>query len=408
VKALHNAVYALVNGLYSLWAYRLRTILTALGVLMGVATVIAILSIIEGLNVSFKEQISLLGTGTLYVSQRPWIILTDWWKFWRRPPVTHRDAEYLEEHLTKAKVVVPFVDERANVDVGHSTLNMVRVIGSTEFWPEMSGIEPNAGRFLARGDVNSARAVVAVGHDVAEIMKREGVNLDDNINVAGRSLKVIATMPERGRIFGQSQDDYVVIPMPLFERFFGTQRSISIGVVVDPDELDQVSDEIIGLLRVRRRLAPEAEENFSINQQQMFVELYRELTRSLFATAIGLSIITLIVGGVGIMNVMLVAVAERTREIGIRKALGARPGTILLQFVTEAGLVSGGGGLLGTIGGLLLAKGVAKVTPLPAATAPSAIVLGIVFGIFVGVTFGFLPAYRASRLVPVRALSTGE
>jgi putative ABC transport system permease protein len=408
VRALHNAVYAVVNAIASLWSYRLRTSLTGLGVMMGVATVIAILSIIEGLNVSFKEQISRLGTGTLYVTRTPWIILADWWKYWRRPPITKRDVEYLEEHSTHAKLVVPFVDERANVEVGRSTLNNVRVIGSTEFWPEMSGVEPVEGRFLAKGDVDSARGLVAVGYDVAEAMKREGVNVNDTITVAGRSLRVIATMPERGRIFGQSQDDYVVIALPLFERYFGSQRSLTIGVVVDPDELDPAADEITGLLRVRRKLAPAVEENFAINQQQMFVELYRELTRSLFATAIGLGIITLIVGGVGIMNVMLVAVAERTREIGIRKALGARPATILLQFVTEAGFVSGVGGAIGTIGGVLLSKGVAKVTPLPAATAPSAIVLGIVFGIFVGITFGFLPAYRASRLVPVRALSTGE
>lgn len=408
MKWLFSLGYAARNALRSLWAYRLRTFLTGLGVMMGVATVIAILAIIDGLNSSFKDQISQMGTGTLYVSQMPWIIIGDWWKYMKRPPVTLKDVEHLEEHLTRATYVVPFADTRSNIEVGHSTLNRVRVIGSVAAWSAMSGIEPIDGRFIAPGDVEAVRQVIAVGADVANAMKREGFNIGDNIQVAGRPMKVISIMAERGRIFGQSQDDFVVIPLTAFERIFGTRRSITVGVVVDPDELDIATDEITGLLRTRRKLKPYDDDNFSVNQQQMFVDLYRELTRSLFATAIGLGLITLIVGGVGIMNVMLVAVAERTKEIGIRKALGARPGAILLQFVVEAGTVSGVGGAIGTTLGLLLAKGVSKWTPLPAEAAPSAVLIGIVFGIFIGVSFGFLPAYRASKLVPVVALSSGE
>jgi putative ABC transport system permease protein len=404
-RVLTNLAYAAKNAILSLWSYRLRTSLTALGVMMGVATIIAILSIIEGLDVAFKDQMSLMGTGTLYVSQMPWIILNDWWRYQGRPPVTRKDSDDLEERMTRAKTVVPFADQRANVDVGRSTLNFVRIIGSTERWAEMSGIEPTEGRFMGRSEAESGREVVIAGYDVVDTMRKQGINIGEKINIAGRALTVIGTLPERGRIFGQTQDDYVVVPLALFERYFGTKRSLTIGVVVDPDELEASSDEIMGLLRARRRLKPDQDNNFAVNEQQMFVELYHELTRSLYATAIGLGIITLIVGGVGIMNVMLVAVAERTHEIGIRKALGARPAAILAQFVSEAGMVSGTGGAIGTTLGLLLAKGVAKWTPLPAAVAPTAIVIGVMFGVFVGLSFGFLPAYRASRLIPVRALS---
>lgn len=405
---IRTLAHSLRIALFSLWAYRLRTALTGLGVTMGVMTVIAILSIIDGLNVSFREQISLMGTGTLYVSQMPWIILGDWWRYWRRPLVTMKDADHLEARIARARAVVPFVDHRVNVDVGRTAIRNVRAIGTTSRWPVMSGLEPTAGRFLTPADLEGAMPVVVVGADVTDAMTHEGIEIGDKIVVAGRPLRVIGVLPERGRIFGQSQDDFIVIPMTLFERFFGNRRSVSIGVVVDPDELEIGSDEITGALRTLRGLKPFEDDNFSINQQQMFVELYRDLTRALFATAVGLGIITLIVGGVGIMNIMLVAVTERTREIGIRKALGARPSAILAQFLVEAALVSGTGGVIGTTLGLLLAKGVSKMTPLPAEVAPSAIVVGILFGLFLGVAFGFLPAYRASRLTPVRALGTGE
>ncbi|MCK6548421.1 ABC transporter permease [Myxococcota bacterium] len=408
MNALATLLHSLKSAVSSLWAYRLRSVLTALGVMVGVATVIAILAVIEGLNASFREQVASLGTGTLYVTRRPWIQLGDWWKYSRRPDVTHRDAESLDGRMHRAKAVVPFVDERVSVEIGRSTLRAVRLIGSTAEWPMMSGLEPTDGRFFARGDVEAAREVVAVGADVARTLKDEGLAIGDTITIAGRRLKVIGTMPERGRIFGQSQDDFVVMPMTLFERVMGTRRSLSIGVVVDPDELDLAADEITAAMRIHRGLEPWEDDNFSVNQQEMFVELYRELTRSLFATAIGLGIVTLIVGGVGIMNIMLVAVAERTKEIGIRKALGARPNTILLQFVVEASMVSGFGGAMGTLLGVLMAKGVAEWTPLAARVAPYSLVVGVVFGIFVGLTFGFLPALRASRLVPVRALSSEQ
>ncbi len=397
-------LYALRIALGSLWAYRLRSFLTALGVLIGVATVLAIDGIIEGLNTSFKEQLASLGTGTLYVSRRPWLIMGDWWKYMGRPRVTRQDAEYLEAHLTLASAVVPFADERGTVHGGGADLPGVRIIGSVEGWPEMSGIQPKQGRFISPADVEAARPVAAVGADVMDALAKEGVALGDSIKIRGWPIQVIGVMPARGRIFGQSQDDFVVIPISLHGRLFGTGGSLNIGVVVDPDKLDQGSDEIIGAMRTRRRLEGDQEDTFSINQQQVFVEFYKKITRSLYATAVGLGFVTLIVGGVGIMNIMLVAVAERTQEIGIRKALGARPSTILSQFLVEAALVSGVGGVMGTMIGLMLAKLVASVTPLPAVVPPGVAGIGIGFGVLVGVLFGFLPAYRAARLAPVIAL----
>jgi putative ABC transport system permease protein len=403
-RILHTTAYGARIALGSLWAYRLRSFLTALGVMIGVATVIAIDGIVEGLNQSFRDQVASLGTGTLYVSKYPWIILGDAWRFATRPQLTPAESRYLEEHLSLAQLVVPFVYERSTITLGSSEISDMRVIGSNEHYAEMSGLEPTAGRFLVPGDTESRRPVVVVGADVAEAMKKEGLSVGDKIRILGEPLQVIGVMPGRGSIFGQSQDDYVVVTLPHFERFFGRWRSVTIGVVTDPEHLDRAADEIAGALRTKRGLAPEAEDNFSINQQQMFVDFYAKLTRSLYATAIGLALITLVVGGVGIMNIMLVAVAERTQEIGVRKALGARPNAILMQFLAEAAMVSGLGGVAGTTLGLGLSRAVAELTPLPALVPPAAIGAGVIFGAAVGVLFGFLPAYRAARLLPVVAL----
>jgi len=391
----------------SLGAYRLRSSLTALGVTMGVTTVIAILSIIEGLDSSFQDTVASMGTGTLYVTQRPWIILDDWWKYKNRPLLTAGDAHYLDENLELAETVVPFTSWRAKVAVGDAAMKGIRVIGSTQDWATMTGIAPTEGRFLAPGDIASARPVVVVGKEVAETMRRRGIAVGDDIELAGFPMRVVGELPGRGRVFGRSQDDFVVIPLPLFERLFGFRRSVSIGVVGRPAEIGALEAEIVGAMRVRRKLSPKMDDNFSVNQQDMFVDLYKKLTGSLYATAIGLGIITLIVAGVGIMNIMLVAVAERTREIGIRKALGARPGAILAQFLVESTLESGFGGALGTAIGAGLAGLIASVSPLPARVPPSAIAIGLGFGLFVGIVFGLIPAYRASRLTPVDALAQG-
>jgi len=407
MKWLGGLWYAFRIAVGSLSAYRLRSALTALGVTMGVSTVIAILSIVEGLDNAFEDTVASMGTGTVYLGNRPWIILGDWWKYRNRPPITSRDATYLEARLTLAQAVVPFVFHRVGLEFGKTKLTEVRIIGSTEHWTRMSGIQPTDGRFFGPSDLESARPVVAVGFDVLEKLRREGLGVGDEIRVGGFPMRIIGLMPSRGRIFGRSQDDYVVIPLTLFERLYGNKRSVQVGIVTNPSEIVAAMSEITGAMRVRRKMGPMEEENFSLNQQDMLVQVYQQLTRSLYATAIGLGFITLIVAGVGIMNIMLVAVAERTREIGIRKALGARPGNILLQFLVEAALVSGTGGLVGTALGILIAKGLAATTPLAAAVPMAALILGVGFGLFVGVSFGLLPAYRASRLLPVDALSQG-
>ena len=391
----------------SLGSYRVRSALTALAVAMGVTTVVTVGGILEGLDGSFRAAVSSLGTGTLYVTRTPWIILGDWWRFYRRPHVTVQEADALRERLRLAEAVVPFVHHRATLSAGKTSLERVRIIGSTEAWPRMSGIEPHLGRFFSAREEVDARPGMVVGGDVAASLAREGIAPGDTVRLGSWPVRVVGLLPERGRILGQSQDDFVVIPLSLFERLYGNRRSISVGVVADPALLVAAKSEVTGALRILRRLGPTDESDFSVTEQAMLVDIWRQLTRALYAVAAGLAAITLIVAGVGIMNIMLVAVAERTREIGIRKALGARPGGILLQFLLEAALVSGLGGLAGALGGLALVAALAKATPLPAAVPPNAVLFAILFGAVAGLVFGLLPAWRASRLTPVAALASG-
>jgi len=399
-----TSVYATKIAFGALVAYRMRTFLTALGILIGVSTVIAIDGIVEGLNTAFRDQISMIGTGTLYVTRRPWVVFNDWWKYRQRPDITRGEANCLNERLGGVEAVVPFVHHRGILKVGRSQVAGIRVIGSTDLWGMMSGLEPSQGRFLTDSEVELAQPVTVVGAELTELLAAEGIDIGDHIKFAGRRLRVVGEMPSRGATFGISQDDFIVVPLTFFERVLGSQRSLTLGVVVEPERVERATDDIQAGMRVCRALDPTAEDNFSVNSQDLLVEIYEKLTKSLFATAVGLGFITLVVGGVGIMNIMLVAVAERTKEIGIRKALGARPAVILTQFVVEAAMVSGLGGLLGTILGVVAARMVARFSPLPASVPPSTMLFGVAFGVFVGVVFGMLPAIRASRLTPVDAL----
>jgi putative ABC transport system permease protein len=314
----------------------------------------------------------------------------------------------VEEEALSAVSVSPMANQRGALVtyLNHSVEN-VQIIGTSPRYLDTNGGDVFAGRFLSDPDVQLSRNSAVLGAEVAQRLF-EGVRPEEilgrRVLVNGVRFTVIGTMARRGRMLGMDMDVNVLVPYTTLLRDFGSKRSIIIAVAGAPEKLTQLEDELTGILRRVRRVPPDKKDDFTLNRQDQMLRIYRQLTGALYGVAIGVGLITLVVGGIGIMNIMLVSVTERTREIGVRRALGARRRTILFQFLLESSVVAAVGGSIGTALGLGIAWLIQLVTPLAAAVTPSAIVLGVAFSAAVGLLFGSWPAWRAARLDPVEAL----
>jgi putative ABC transport system permease protein len=392
-------------ALKSLRNYGLRTVLTTLGVGIGVATLLAILGITQGLDTSFQQQLASLGTSSIYISKYPWVVMGNWWEFRNRKNLTLGDVEAVKAQCTRCGAVVPMLDENDDIEFLNKKLTFISITGSTDEWLTVSTFEVVHGRFFTAGDNEARRKVVAIGAEIADTLFPHSDPLGATIRVAGRPFTVIGVLGRKGKILDNNQDLSVVIPFNTYRAFFRGRRSVEIGVqVLKPDEMSEAEDQLAGILRRSRQTPPEKPDDFAINKPEQLASTYQQLTGALYGVALGIGFITLLVGGIGIMNIMLVSVRERTREIGVRRALGARKRTIITQFIIEATLVSAVGGAMGTLVGLGGAKVVSLVTPLAATVRPLTVVFGIVFAALVGLVFGIWPAARAANLDPVEAL----
>lgn len=392
-------------ALHSLASYRLRTALTTLGVGLGVATLLGILGIIQGLNASFERQLASMGNASLYIAKWPWLRDENWWEYRTRKRISKRDADGLRALCKRCEAVVPILDVSHDIEYQNRKLNFVWVSASTPDWPLVSTYEVVRGRFFTTSEELEARSVVVLGSDLADTLFQRNEPLGSTIRINGRPYLVIGIFGEKGQLLDQNQDMVAVIPFSNYRAYSRGQNSIDIGVkVADPRAIPEAEDEIQGILRAIRQTPPDKPDDFTINKPDQLSSMYERLTGALYGVAMGIGFITLLVGGIGIMNIMLVSVKERTREIGIRRALGARRRTIIIQFIIEATLVSAVGGLLGTTVGLSIATIVGMVTPLTSAIQPSSIAFGIGFAAFVGLVFGIWPAARAANLDPVEAL----
>jgi len=384
---------------------RLRTVLTLTAVGIGVATLLAIVGIIQGLNGAFNRQLASLGTTTLNIARRPYVIQGDWWKYRNRKQLTLAQMRGLAQQSQLATAVVPEVNEDSrDLTALDQSVSAVDLVGTLADFQKIWGYEVPQGRFLTDADSEAERQVMVIGADVAEQLFPGRNPLGHSVRLDNRPYEVIGVLAKKGQILGQSMDLIALIPFNTFLAVYG-KRDFQIDVAVEnPNQIDRLEDEVTGIMRRVRSVPPGEPDDFSVNRTQQLADTYRQLTGAMYGVALGVGLITLLVGGIGIMNIMLVSVRERTREIGIRRALGARRRTIVVQFLLEASLVSAVGGALGTALGLGAAKVVSLVTSLAAAVQPLTVLGGILFAAAVGLVFGIWPAARAAQLDPVEAL----
>jgi putative ABC transport system permease protein len=389
----------------SLKKHRVRTVLTTLGIGIGVATLLAILGIIQGLDTAFELQLASLGSSSVYVSKHPWVQLGNWWEFRNRKRIDMAQVEAVRSQCTLCEAVAPILDEQEDVTFFDRQLAAVEIDGTTSDYLTVSGFETVRGRFLTETDDEGRRAVAVIGADVVDSLFQDADPIGATIRVGSKPFTVVGTLSRKGKILDSSQDLRVVIPLRTFQGYFRGRQSIDIGVKVkSPDDLARAEDQLVGILRRARQTPPDKPDDFAINKPEQLSSTYERLTGALYGVALGIGFITLLVGGIGIMNIMLVSVRERTREIGVRRALGARKRTIVLQFMLEATVVSGVGGALGTAVGLGGAKVISLGSPLAATVKPLTILFGVGFAALVGLVFGIWPALRAASLDPVEAL----
>ncbi len=394
--------------------HKLRSFLTALGIIIGVSTVIAILSLIEGLNQSVAGQIKSLGSNTIYVMKYTWMTgRMDLEEIQKRKDLTMADAEAISRLESVAAVAPMFGERRVNwLYFKDQKVNNVEVIGTTPEYFDILNYTVMSGRPLNDDDVLYRRMVCLIGDYIAENLFKYESPIGKLLNIRGKSVKIIGILDKKGMFLGQTMDNIILVPVTTTDKIFpkpeGFRRvfqSLILTVLPkDAKNVEKTVDDIRELLRRRRGLTLDKPDDFGINTQDMLLSIYKNITRVGFVAIVAIAAISLVVGGIGIMNIMLVSVAERTREIGIRKAVGASNQTILWQFLTEALTLSLAGGVVGIGCGIFLAFLISIASPLKAAVAIWTVLLGFGFSASVGVFFGIYPARKAARLNPIEAL----
>jgi putative ABC transport system permease protein len=387
----------------------LRSLLTLLGIVIGVTTVITMMALIEGLRIKVNKDLSQLGANTFQATKWPTGFgRINWQKYAKRPDLTIEDVRAIEDSCPSVSAVAA-ADDEGGQKISTSTQETrptVRVYGVTPEYVETSGITVGAGRFFGDTETVDGRHVAVVGVDVAETLFPGMDPLNHEIRVKGRPFVIIGVLQRRGSFLGMmSMDNLVLMPLKAFQQLYGKERSLDINIqAVEATVLEKAKDEVTNLLRRRRDLAPLEENNFEIHTNESMTDTFNQLSQVITIAGFGVCLLSLVVGGIGILNIMLVSVTERTREIGIRKALGARKRRILGQFATEAVILALVGGVIGVALGFGLAFLGRWMLGFPTLVPPWAVALSLGMSSGVGLVFGIYPAARAARLDPVEAM----
>jgi putative ABC transport system permease protein len=398
---------AVAIALGAIWANKLRAFLTLLGNIVAVTSIIAVVSLIQGMNATVADAIVTQVGADSFRIERMGLARTeeDEERQRRNPRLTAEDAQAVRRFSSLVRAVMAQASAPGTVSYRETVLEGVNIRGVTAQYLEFSTYAVERGRLMAPLEIARSRPVAILGWEVAEKLFRGQDPIDKIVKIDGVHFRVVGINEKKGTFFGTSFDDFVVIPMGMHQKLYGPRPNYSLLVrPVDPARTREAMDQAAVALRIHRKLKPKDPDNFGMFTSDTVLDLYEQATRGIFALLVGIVALSLVVGGIVIMNIMLMVVTERTPEIGLRKALGARRRDIAWQVLTESVTLSTVGGLVGVGLGALVALLIAHLTPLPASVELWSVALGLVITASVGLFFGLYPAMRAARLDPIEAL----
>ena len=400
---------AIKLALQSLWANKLRTFLTLIGVVMGVASVIMVITLVNGANTYVSTKLVSHGADVFAVRQMPGVIFSaeEYLKFRKRKILRIEDFEAIRDSCTECGEVGVQISRTASVVYnGHSSTD-TSMRGLTYTMVSLDNLDIALGRGFTPADDEHATHNAIVGYDIIDNLMGDGDPLGKEIRVGGIPYTIVGVGDRQGKMLGQSQDNWVAVPVSTYQQTYGYNDSVNIYARANANNtetMERAKDEVRVLMRARRHNAVGQPDDFEIETNDTFLDIWKQISAIFFDVVIGIASISLVVGGIVIMNIMLVSVTERTREIGVRKALGARQRDVMLQFLIESGTMALVGGAIGVLGGVIVAKLITLIIGFPTNVQLWSVLLGLFMATATGVFFGVYPASKAAKLDPVVAL----
>jgi putative ABC transport system permease protein len=404
---MNQILDSVLIALQAIWANKLRSFMTVLGNVVAVTSIVTVVTLIQGMNGMVADAIvSDIGADNFTVQRMPPVFNEDEAERNRNNPlITVDEAEAIRKFSPLIASVAAQAGRNATVSYRTEEINNVNIQGVTASYADFSTFNAERGRMMSTVEVERGQPVTILGYSLADRLFGEIEPLEKTIKIAGIGFRVVGVSEQKGSFFGDSQDNFAVIPLGAYQRLFGARQSLQLMVKpASTDRMTEAMDDATVALRVARRLKPSAPNNFGIITSDFILDLYRQVTSGIFAVLVGIVALSLVVGGIVIMNIMLMVVSERTREIGLRKALGAKRKDIMAQVLTESITLSTLGGVIGILLGSLAATLIAALTPLPARLEMWSVILGVTITAAVGLFFGAYPASRAASLDPIEAL----
>jgi putative ABC transport system permease protein len=394
-------------ALNAIWTNKLRSFLTVLGNIVAVTSIIAVVSLIQGMNAYVTNAIVTdVGADNFTIQRMPVVrSAEDEERVRSNPRISVQDGEAVRKFSDNINAVAAQANSSARIAYGEEALDSVQVQGVSRDYIYFSTFNVERGRLINPSEIDRSRPLTVLGWQTAERLFGPADPIDKVITIKGEHFRVVGVSEKKGSVFGQSQDEFAIIPLGEFQKMFGARFGMQLLVKPkSPDLVNVAMDEATVAMRIQRRLRPGKPDNFGMLTSDSLLDLYHKATNGIFAVLVGVVALSLVVGGIVIMNIMLMVVSERTREIGLRKALGARRRDIVWQILTESVTLSVLGGVAGTFIGFVVAIIISKLSPLPAAVQFWSVAIGIGITAVVGLFFGLYPAMRAAKLDPIEAL----